>query len=139
MQSIRTRAVIASSIGTFIEWYDFFLFGTASALVFNKLFFPQFDPRIGTLLALLTYASGFLARPLGGLISGHFGDRIGRKKVLLGTLLAMGGATFLMGVVPTYDVIGIWGAVILVVLRLVQGFAAGGEWSGALVLVSGIR
>lgn len=136
MTTSRRSTLIASGIGTFIEWYDFFLFGTASALVFNKLFFPQFDPRVGTLLALLTYATGFLARPLGGLVSGHFGDRIGRKKVLLGTLLAMGGATFLMGLVPTYEHIGIWGAVILVLLRMIQGFAAGGEWSGALVLVA---
>lgn len=136
MQQGTRSAVFASAVGTFVEWYDFFLYGTASALVFNKLFFPQFDPRIGTLLSLLTYATGFLARPLGGLVSGHFGDRLGRKKVLLGTLLAMGGATFLMGCVPTYETIGIWGAVILVLLRLVQGFAAGGEWSGALVLVS---
>ena len=136
MQNSRRNTLVASAIGTFIEWYDFFLYGTASALIFNKLFFPQFDPRVGTLLSLLTYASGFLARPLGGLVSGHFGDRIGRKKVLLGTLLAMGGATFLMGLVPIYETIGIWGAVILVILRLVQGFAAGGEWSGALVLVS---
>ena len=136
MDQDKKRAVVASAVGTFIEWYDFFLYGTASALVFNKLFFPQFDPRIGTLLALLTYATGFLARPLGGLISGHFGDRFGRKNVLLGTLFAMGGATFLMGCLPTYDVVGIWGAVALVGLRIVQGFAAGGEWSGALVLVA---
>lgn len=136
MQGSRRTTLVASAVGTFIEWYDFFLYGTASALVFNKLFFPQFDPRVGTLLSLLTYATGFLARPLGGLVSGHFGDRVGRKTVLLGTLLAMGGATFLMGLVPTYETIGIWGAVILIVLRLIQGFAAGGEWSGALVLVS---
>ncbi len=136
MQNSRNSTVIASGIGTFVEWYDFFLYGTSSALVFNKLFFPQFDPRTGTLLALLTYASGFLARPLGGLVSGHFGDRLGRRNVLLGTLLLMGLATFLIGLVPTYASIGIWGAVILVVLRLIQGFAAGGEWSGALVLVS---
>ena len=136
MQRSRRNALIASSVGTFIEWYDFFIYGTASALVFNKLFFPQFDPGVGTLFALLTYASGFFARPLGGLVSGHYGDRIGRKNVLLGTLLAMGGATFLMGLVPTYASIGIWGAVALVVLRMVQGFAAGGEWTGALVLVA---
>jgi len=136
MKNSKYNAVIASGIGTFVEWYDFFLYGTASALVFNKLFFPQFDPRVGTLLSLLTYASGFLARPLGGLISGHFGDRIGRKKVLLATLFVMGIATFLIGLVPTYATIGIWGAVILVLLRVVQGFSAGGEWSGALVLVA---
>ncbi len=132
----RTTAIAACGIGTYIEWYDFYLYGAASALVFNKLFFPQFDPLIGTILSLLTFASGFIARPLGGYVCGYFGDRVGRKNMLMGTMVAMGVATFLMGLVPPYAVIGVWGAIALVVLRLVQGFASGGEWSGALVMVA---
>ena len=101
------KVIVASLIGTSLEWYDFFLYGTASALVFNKVFFPQFEPLTGTLLAFATYAVGFISRPLGGIIAGHYGDRVGRKQVLVATLLVMGGATFLIGALPTYEAIGI--------------------------------
>ncbi|WP_051805425.1 MFS transporter [Streptomyces sp. NRRL F-2747] len=130
------RIVAASLIGTTIEWYDFFLYGTAAALVFNKLFFPTGDPLTGTLIAFITYAIGFLARPLGGVVFGHFGDKVGRKKLLVLSLLMMGGATFAMGLLPTYADIGIGAPVLLTVLRLVQGFALGGEWGGAVLIVS---
>ncbi|MEW2417225.1 MFS transporter [Streptomyces sp. NPDC046866] len=130
------RIVAASLIGTTIEWYDFFLYGSAAALVFNKLFFPSTDPLTGTLIAFITYAIGFLARPLGGVVFGHFGDRVGRKKLLVLSLLLMGGATFAMGLLPTYASIGVGAPVLLTVLRLVQGFALGGEWGGAVLIVS---
>ncbi|MEU6660210.1 MFS transporter [Streptomyces sp. NPDC046821] len=130
------RIVAASLIGTTIEWYDFFLYGSAAALVFNTLFFPEADPLVGTLLSFLTYAVGFAARPLGALVFGHFGDRIGRKKLLVLSLLMMGGATFAIGLLPTYATIGAAAPVLLTVLRLVQGFALGGEWGGAVLLVS---
>ncbi len=130
------KVVGASLIGTTVEWYDFFLYGSAAALVFNKLFFPTADPLTGTLLAFTTYAIGFLARPLGGLVFGHFGDRLGRKKLLVLSLLLMGGATMLMGVLPTYASVGVLAPVLLTVLRLVQGFALGGEWGGAVLIVS---
>ncbi|MFI5669371.1 MFS transporter [Streptomyces sp. NPDC051704] len=130
------RIVAASLIGTTIEWYDFFLYGTAAALVFNKLFFPTGDPLTGTLIAFITYAIGFLARPLGGVVFGHFGDKVGRKKLLVLSLLMMGGATFAMGLLPTYAGIGVGAPVLLTVLRLVQGFALGGEWGGAVLIVS---
>ncbi|MGX7829723.1 MFS transporter [Actinokineospora sp. 24-640] len=130
------RVVAASLVGTAVEWYDFFLYGSAAALVFNKLFFPQSDPLVGTMLAFLTYALGFVARPLGGLVFGHFGDRLGRKKLLMVSLVMMGVATAAIGLLPTYADIGVWAAVLLTVLRLVQGFAIGGEWSGAVLLVS---
>ncbi|MCF6521523.1 MFS transporter [Streptomyces sp. JJ36] len=130
------RIVAASLIGTTIEWYDFFLYGSAAALVFNKLFFPDSDPLVGTLLAFLTYALGFAARPLGGLVFGHFGDKIGRKKLLVISLLMMGGSTFAMGLLPTHASIGVGAAVLLTLLRLVQGFALGGEWGGAVLMVS---
>ncbi|MGW6144235.1 MFS transporter [Streptomyces sp. NPDC055144] len=130
------RIVAASLIGTTIEWYDFFLYGSAAALVFNTLFFPNEDPLVGTLLSFLTYAVGFAARPLGALVFGHFGDRLGRKKLLVISLLMMGGATFAIGLVPTYDTVGVAAPVLLTVLRLVQGFALGGEWGGAVLLVS---
>ncbi|MFG3510143.1 MFS transporter [Streptomyces sp. NPDC047821] len=130
------KVVAASLIGTTIEWYDFFLYGSAAALVFNKLFFPDSDPLVGTLLAFLTYAVGFAARPLGALVFGHFGDRLGRKKLLVLSLLLMGGATFLIGLLPTHATIGSAAPVLLTVLRLVQGFALGGEWGGAVLLVS---
>ncbi|MER8092441.1 MFS transporter [Streptomyces goshikiensis] len=133
--SIR-RVVAASLIGTTIEWYDFFLYGTAAALVFNKLFFPTSDPLTGTLIAFVTYAIGFLARPLGGVVFGHFGDRLGRKKLLVLSLLMMGGATFAMGLLPTHASIGVGAPILLTVLRLVQGFALGGEWGGAVLIVS---
>lgn len=130
------RIVAASLIGTTIEWYDFFLYGSAAALVFNKLFFPGSDPLVGTLLSFLTYAVGFAARPLGALVFGHFGDRLGRKKLLVLSLLLMGGATFAIGLLPTHATIGAAAPVLLTVLRLVQGFALGGEWGGAVLLVS---
>nr|BCB17008.1 putative permease of the major facilitator superfamily [Streptomyces nobilis] len=130
------RIVGASLVGTTIEWYDFFLYGSAAALVFNDLFFPTADPLTGTLIAFITYAIGFLARPLGGVVFGHYGDKVGRKKLLVLSLLLMGGATFAMGLLPTYDAIGIGAPVLLTVLRLVQGFALGGEWGGAVLLVS---
>ena len=131
--SIR-RVAIASFIGTTVEWYDFFLYGTATALVFDKLFFPNFDPRIATLAAFGTYAVGFLARPLGGIVCGHYGDRIGRKSMLVMTLLIMGIATFLIGLLPTYSTIGVAAPILLVLLRLMQGFGVGGEWGGAVLM-----
>ncbi|MEJ2857565.1 MULTISPECIES: MFS transporter [unclassified Saccharothrix] len=130
------RVVAASLVGTAVEWYDFFLYGSAAALVFNKLFFPQSDPLVGTMLAFLTYALGFVARPLGGLVFGHFGDRVGRKKLLMVSLVTMGVATAAIGLLPTYASVGVWAAVMLTVLRLVQGFAIGGEWGGAVLLVT---
>ncbi|WP_030371424.1 MFS transporter [Streptomyces rimosus] len=130
------RIVGASLIGTTIEWYDFFLYGSAAALVFNTLFFPAADPLVGTLIAFITYAVGFAARPLGGVVFGHFGDKIGRKKLLVISLLMMGGATFAMGLLPTYETLGAGAPILLTVLRLVQGFALGGEWGGAVLIVS---
>jgi MFS transporter, MHS family, shikimate and dehydroshikimate transport protein len=124
----------ASLIGTAIEWYDFFLYGTAAALVFNKLFFPKFDPMVGTIMAFATFAIGFIARPFGGIVFGHYGDRIGRKKMLYLTLLIMGIATALIGVMPTYESIGIWAPILLVAMRLCQGFGLGGEWGGAVIM-----
>jgi metabolite-proton symporter len=129
------RVVLASFMGTSIEWYDFFLYGTAAALVFNRLFFPTLDPLAGTMAAFATYAVGFFARPLGGIVFGHYGDRIGRKAMLVTTLLMMGLSTFLIGVLPTYDHIGVLAPAILVVLRFVQGLGVGGEWGGAVLLV----
>ncbi|KUL27551.1 MFS transporter [Actinoplanes awajinensis subsp. mycoplanecinus] len=126
--------IIASLVGTSLEWYDFFLYASAAALVFGKLFFPSFEPVTGTLLAFTTYAVGFVARPLGGIIFGHFGDRVGRKGVLVVTLLLMGGATFLIGVLPTYATIGAAAPILLVTLRFVQGLGLGGEWGGAVVM-----
>ncbi|MET9863333.1 MFS transporter [Streptomyces smyrnaeus] len=130
------RIVAASLVGTTIEWYDFFLYGSAAALVFNKLFFPDSDPLVGTLLAFLTYAVGFAARPIGALVFGHYGDRVGRKKLLVISLLLMGGATFAIGLLPTHATVGAFAPVLLTALRLVQGFALGGEWGGAVLLVS---
>ena len=130
------RVVMASLIGTTIEWYDFFLYGSAAALVFNKLFFPEFDPLTGTLLAFATYALGFVARPVGGIVFGHFGDRIGRKRLLMLSLVLMGVATVLIGLLPTYAQIGIWAPIALIALRLVQGFAVGGEWGGAVLMAA---
>ncbi len=130
------RVVMASLIGTTVEWYDFFLYGSAAALVFNKLFFPSFDPFVGTLLAFATYAVGFVARPLGGVVFGHYGDRIGRKRLLMLSLVLMGVATVLIGLLPTYAQIGVWAPVALIALRLVQGFAVGGEWGGAVLMAA---
>ena len=128
------KAVIASTIGTAIEWYDFFLYGTAAGLVFGKLFFPNEDALTATLAAFGTYFIGFVGRPIGAAIFGHYGDRIGRKATLIATLLCMGIATFLIAFVPTYSSIGIWGAVILTVLRMIQGIGVGGEWGGSILL-----
>ncbi len=128
------RVVVASFIGTMIEWYDFFLYGTAAALVFNQLFFPTFDPLTGTMAALGTFAVGFFARPLGAVVFGHFGDRFGRKSMLVTTLTLMGLATFLIGVLPTYTQIGAAAPALLVFLRFVQGFGVGGEWGGAVLM-----
>ncbi|HEV8045482.1 MAG TPA: MFS transporter [Rubrobacter sp.] len=131
--SIR-KVVVASFIGTTIEWYDFFIYTTAAALIFPQLFFPSFEPLAGTLASFATYAVGFLARPLGGVIFGHYGDKIGRKAMLVTTLLIMGIATFLVGLLPTYETIGIWAPILLVVLRLLQGLGLGGEWGGAVLM-----
>ena len=128
------RAVIASTIGTTIEWYDFFLYSIVTGLVFAKLFFPQSDPLTGTLQAFAIYAVGFIARPVGAAIFGHYGDRIGRKSTLIATLMVMGIATFLVAFVPTYESIGIWGAVILTALRFIQGVGVGGEWGGSVLM-----
>ncbi|MEA2726085.1 MAG: hypothetical protein QOF70_560 [Acetobacteraceae bacterium] len=128
------KAVIAATIGTTIEWYDFFIYGTAAGLVFPKLFFPNSDPLVGTLAAFSTYFIGFVGRPIGAAIFGHYGDRIGRKATLIATLLLMGVATFLVAFVPGYASIGIWGAVILTVLRTLQGIGVGGEWGGSVLI-----
>jgi metabolite-proton symporter len=132
-QSIRT-VILASFIGTTIEWYDFFLYGTAAALVFNRLFFPTLSPLAGTLSAYASFAVGFVARPVGGALFGHFGDRLGRKRMLVWSLLIMGIATACMGVLPTYGVIGVWAPVLLVLLRFAQGIGVGGEWGGAVLM-----
>jgi MFS family permease len=128
------RAVIASTVGTTIEWYDFLLYGQMAALVFAKLFFPSSDPLTGTLQAFAVFAVGFVARPIGAAIFGHYGDRIGRKATLIATLLLTGLSTFLVGCVPTYEQIGVWGPVIMVVLRFIQGIGVGGEWGGSVLL-----
>ena len=128
------KAIIASTIGTTIEWYDFFLYGTAAGLIFGKLYFPNSDPLTATLAAFGTYFIGFVGRPIGAAIFGHYGDRIGRKATLIATLLCMGIATFLIAFVPTYELIGIWGAVILTIFRMFQGIGVGGEWGGSVLL-----
>ena len=131
--SIR-QVALASFIGTAIEWYDFFLYGTAAALVFGQLFFPEATPLQGTLLAFATYGVGFFARPVGGIIFGHYGDRIGRKAMLVLSLLIMGIATFLIGLLPTFESVGVLAPILLVVLRLFQGIGVGGEWGGAVLM-----
>ena len=128
------RAVIASTVGTTIEWYDFLLYGTVTGLVFGKLFFPKSDPIVGVLEAFGIFFIGFVGRPIGAAIFGHWGDRIGRKATLIATLLVTGLATFAVGLVPGYDSIGIWGAISLTVIRLVQGIGVGGEWGGSVLL-----
>ena len=128
------KVALASAVGATIEWYDFFLYGTAAGLVFNKLFFPSFDSTVGTLIAFATFAVGFVARPLGGLLFGHFGDRIGRKKMLILTLLIMGGSTTVIGLLPSYDSIGIWAPLLLVGMRVLQGIGVGGEYGGAVLM-----
>jgi MFS transporter, MHS family, shikimate and dehydroshikimate transport protein len=129
------QIVAASVIGTMIEWYDFLIYGTAAALIFNKLFFPSFDPFAGTLAAFGSYAVGFVTRPLGGAIFGHFGDKIGRKTMLMLTMIIMGAGTFLIGCLPTYEQIGVWAPITLIGLRLLQGIGIGGEWGGATLMV----
>jgi len=128
------RAVVAAAVGTTIEWYDFFLYGTVTGLVFAPLFFPHSDPFVGTLQAFGVFAVGFVARPIGAAIFGHYGDRLGRKAALIATLVLMGVATFLVALVPTYQRIGIWGGVLLTILRFLQGIGVGGEWGGSVLL-----
>ncbi|CAG7589111.1 MFS transporter [Rhodococcus opacus] len=130
------KVALASLIGTTIEWYDFFIYSTAAVLVFNHHFFPSFDPAIGTLLAFSTFAAGFVARPIGAIVFGHFGDRVGRKSMMVVTILIMGVATVLIGLLPTYATIGAFAPVLLVLLRLTQGFALGGEWGGAALMAT---
>lgn len=129
------EAVVASTVGTTIEWYDFFLYGTAAALVFPELYFPKFDPFVGQILAFSTFTVGFLSRPLGGVIFGYLGDRVGRKSTLVATLLLMGLSTLLIGLVPTYEQIGVAAPLLLALLRFAQGVGVGGEWGGAVLLV----
>src|SRR5688572_24046832 len=133
-ESVR-RVALASMIGTSIEWYDFFLFGIAAS-VLSRLFFPTFSEFAGTLAVFAGYAIGFVARPVGGLVFGHIGDRIGRKATLVVTLTMMGVATFLMGLMPTYETIGVWAPILMVLLRFVQGLAVGGEWGGAVLMAT---
>lgn len=130
------RAVIGSVAGNALEWYDFFLFSAAAALVFNKLFFPTADKTAASLAALSVYAVGFVARPIGGLVFGHIGDRHGRKAALIWTLSIMGAATFAIGLLPTYSQIGWWAPALLVMLRIAQGLAAGGEWGGGVLMIT---
>lgn len=130
------QAATASFFGTTMEWYDFFIYGTASALIFGQLFFPNFDPVVGTLASFATLGVGFAARPIGGIFFGHFGDKIGRKTMLVYTLLLMGIATLAIGFLPTYETIGVWAPIALVALRLLQGFSTGGEWGGAALLAA---
>ncbi|MEO5654192.1 MAG: MFS transporter [Marmoricola sp.] len=130
------KVVFASLIGTAVEWYDFFLYGSAAALVFGKLFFPESEPVTATLLAFGTYALGFVARPLGGVVFGHFGDRVGRKKMLVVALMMMGIATFAIGLLPTFATVGVAAPILLLVCRLLQGFAVGGEWGGAVLMAA---
>lgn len=133
-KALLKRVVYASLIGATVEWYDFFLYGMVAGIVFNKLYFPTGDVFISTMLAYTTFAVGFIARPLGGVIFGHFGDRIGRKSMLILTLMIMGIATFLIGLVPTYAQIGVWAPILLLVLRVLQGLGLGGEWGGAVLM-----
>src|SRR5262245_11218735 len=128
------EAVVASTVGTTIEWYDFFLYGLMTALVFPRLFFPTDDPFVGQILSFLTFTVGFVARPLGGVIFGYLGDRIGRKSTLVATLLLMGLSTVAIGLLPTTDTIGLAAPILLTSLRILQGIGVGGEWGGAVLL-----
>jgi MFS transporter, MHS family, shikimate and dehydroshikimate transport protein len=128
------RVAVASLVGTTIEWYDFLIYATMAGVIFNQYFFPKGDLFVGTMLAYGTFAAGFLIRPFGGLLFGHFGDRIGRKPLLVLTLMIMGLATFLIGLLPTYEQVGIWAPILLLALRLIQGIALGGEWGGAVLM-----
>ncbi len=134
MDASHRRVMMASAVGSALEWYDFFIYGTAAALVFSELFFPKFESSTGLLLSFATFGVGFFARPFGGMLFGHMGDRIGRKPVLVITLMLVGVGTFLIGLLPTYDSVGMWAPVMLVTLRLVQGFGAGAEYGGAVIL-----
>lgn len=129
------RVALSGLLGTAVEFYDFLVYGTVAALVFGELFFPGADPAVGTIAAFGTFAAGYVARPIGGIVFGHFGDRLGRKNMLLLTMGLMGGASFLIGLLPTYDTIGVWAPVLLITLRVVQGIAIGGEWGGATLMV----
>ena len=131
-----TRIGVSSFIGTTMEWYDFFIYSTAAALVFNQVFFPEAEKTVGTMFAFMTFAAGYLARPVGAVLLGHFGDRIGRKSVLILTLVTMGTATFIMGLMPTAAQIGVWAPILLVTLRILQGLAVGGEWGGAVLIAT---
>lgn len=128
------KVLIASLTGSSIEWFDYFLYGTAAALVFNKIFFPMVDPVIGLILSYLSFSLTFFIRPIGGVLFAHIGDRIGRKKTLVLTLSLMGGATVTIGLLPTYDMIGMWAPALLILMRIIQGMGIGGEWGGALLL-----
>jgi MFS family permease len=128
------RAVVASTIGTTVEWYDFFLYGSAAALIFPRLFFTNLEPSLASILSYVTFYAGFVARPLGAAIFGHWGDRVGRKALLVATMLVMGVSTTAIGLVPTHETIGWWGAVLLTILRALQGIAVGGEWSGSVLM-----
>ena len=130
----RMRALIASAVGSSVEWFDFFLYGTMAALVFNKLFFPSDDPYVSMMLSYVSFALAFLVRPIGGIIFSHIGDRIGRKKTLIITLSLMGLSTVAMGLLPNYETVGIWAPILLIILRLVQGLSLGGEWGGGILL-----
>lgn len=129
------RVALSGLLGTAVEFYDFLVYGTVAALVFGDLFFPDADPAVGTIAAFGTFAAGYVARPLGGIVFGHFGDRVGRKSMMLLTMVLMGCGSFLIGLLPTYDAIGVWAPVLLVTLRVVQGIAIGGEWGGATLMV----
>ncbi|MFG1680077.1 MFS transporter [Nonomuraea sp. NPDC049269] len=133
-KAVKRRVLISSYVGSVVEWYDFLLYGTASALVFSKIFFPAVDPGVGLIASFGTLAVGYAARPLGGILFGHFGDRLGRKRMLVTSILLMGAATLLIAVLPTYDQIGVWAPILLIVLRLLQGVAVGGEWGGAVLM-----
>ncbi len=134
MDAKQRRVIMAAAVGSALEWYDFFIYGTAAALVFGDLFFPKLDPTVGTLASLATFGVGFAARPIGGIVFGHIGDKLGRKPVLVITLLMVGGGTFLIGLLPTYESIGLLAPALLVLLRLVQGFGAGAEYGGAVIM-----
>lgn len=127
------EVAISSIIGATIEWYDFFLYGVVAGIVFNKLYFPTGDPTISTMLAYVTFAVGFIARPVGGIIFGHYGDKIGRKSMLVLTMMIMGGSTVAVALIPTYATIGIWAPILLLTLRVVQGIGLGGEWGGSVL------
>jgi MFS family permease len=136
LQGHRLRAVISASVGTTIEWYDFFLYGVAAATVFPQKFFPGSDPFVATMLSFTTFFVGFVARPIGAAIFGHFGDRVGRKKLLVFTMIVMGASTMAVGLTPSYEVIGVWGAVLLTLGRILQGLAIGGQWSGSVLMAA---